>query len=452
MTEGGQMLHGYYRKGEVHHGTEPFTHFVARFRSLEPGDPVSARLLDDVAHHTGNWADGVPDWYDWNEHRLLSWSIGAEIMPIEPPHDYEEPDSIRPAMITLAAYAATGDGRYLGFCTDYADKWAGGLLEKPLPRITWWGSSPEHYDERFREQLKSGMEQRIEFIVAAGLLDYLMDLFHLTGRGLYRRAVERVVPTLVEHVADPRSAIAAGLLAKYRRLTGDTSFDERILAAIGKDTPSGKLVMLETRDESKSRGTQGIIINLRIGHRWDQVRWGRRQADGSVEEITEPSPAAWLLAYQVTGDDSYAATAMASAAERLRLTNGAIRDGRDHGCAGDTVGAVASGHGRADRHGDVNTVFGPIALGSMRLFSAEEPIVVVSGGLPEGVLSHVRFALQPEVTFVNESGAAVEFSYRDASAGAASGKHTVSLGPGETSTHPLRGVVPLPELGLAPVS
>ena len=442
------MYHGYYKKGEVHHGTEPFTHFVARLRTLDPADNTAVRLLDDVAHHTGNWAEGVPDWYDWNEHRLVSWSIGSEEVPTKPPNDYEEPDSIRPLMITLAAYATTGDGRYLGQCIDYADKWAAGLLEEPLPRVAWWHSEPEKYDKSFREQIDIGLHQRVELVVASGMADYLLDLVHLTGRSLYVRALRRIMPVLVEALTDPRSAVSAALLAKYRRITGDTQYDAAVVDAVAAALrPEGELVLLPEHDESKSRGTQGIIVNLRIGHRWDQTRWGRKSADGTVVEITEPNPAVWSLAYQITGEAEYAERAMNEAAERLRIAAKELDDGRDHGCAGNTTGAVASGHGRADRYGDVNTVFGPVTLGSMRLFSAEEPLIVLEGGLPEGVASLVTFSPQPKVVFVNSGTEPQTITFRDASAGAGASPVQVTVEAGGTTERELRGTVPLPELG-----
>jgi len=431
------FYHGFYPEGEVHHQTEPFTHFIARFRTLDPQNDVAPRLLDHVAHHTGNWEPGVPPWYDWDRHALVSWKIGSRVVPTEPPHDYEEPDSIRPAMITLAAYAATKQQRYLDFCVDYGDKWARALLEEPYSRVAFWGSETGKYEDRLTGAHEDDLAYSAELITSSGMIDYLLDLHHLSGGDLYRQALERIMPLLVDVVADPRNAVSAGQLAKYRRLTGDPQFDADIVRRI-RDAPPVEcdgLAILDLRDDHQSRKA-GLILNTHIGHRFDQVRWGCRDGSRRMIETTEPTPAAWSLTWQITGNTAYAAHAMNRAAERVRIGRQTLDDGRDHGCAGFTLGAVASGHGRADRYGDVNTVFGPLALGSVRLISAEEPLVICEEGVPESVASLVRFVPQPEVTWWNTGDTDAVVSWRDASNASASscvttipagGSKTVSL-------------------------
>lgn len=439
------FVHGYYPEGEVHHGTEPFTHFVARFRTLDPTGTVATRLLDDAAEHTGNWVEGVPDWYDWDRHRFVSWHIGSQSVPTDPPDDYEEPDSIRPAMMALSAYVMTGRDRYLEFCIDYGNKWADALLEEPLPRVGFF-----HTDDRaaYPAQLfeERGLEQRVELIVASGMVDYLLDLYLLTGTDRYRAAIERIVPTLVATVADPRNATSAAHLARYRRITGDRTYD----AAIMRELPeapaynSTGFVLLERQDE-KAKREIGLIFNKHIGHRFDQVRWGVCDSDG-IHEVTEPTPAAWALAYHITGDAQYAARAMYLAAERLRIGWQHLDDGREHGCGGYSVGALASGHGRADRFGDVNSVFGPLMLGSVRLFNAEQPLIEYPHGLPESVVTLVSWEPQPRVQWCNESDASVTFLWRDASADSET-VCTETLSPGKSTSAVLSGSMPRYSVG-----
>jgi hypothetical protein len=436
------MRHGYYKQGEVHHGTEPFTHFVARFRTLEPGNDVARSLLGDVAHHTGNWVAEIPAWYDWRERRFVSWSLGSEEVPTDSPQDYEEPDSIRPAMITLAAYAMTGENRYLDFCVDYADKWAEALMEKPLPKVIFLHGPREAYDPQLLATAEGTLTDRTELVVASGMVDYLLDLLILTGRPLYREALDQIMPTLVDVVDDPRSSVAAGLLSKFRRITGDTSHDEAITAklSVGALPDLANLELLDLKDVQENRPNQGILRNRAIGHRYDQTRWGIR-TNGTVSEITEPNPAAWVLLYEITGDETHAQRALFSAGERIRIAREQLKDGRDHGCAGNTIGAIASGHGRADRFGDVNTVLGPLCLGSMRLFSAEQPLVVYPDGIPESVISLVRWSPEPSITWTNTGEDAVTVRWRDASN--PDGAATVARIPaGQTETAILSGSIP----------
>jgi len=168
-----------------------------------------------------------------------------------------------------------------------------------------------------------------------------------------------------------------------------------------------------------------------VGRRFDQVRWAVPTASGELSEVTEPNPAAWALAYQITGEQRFAARAMFVAGERIRVGRHTLDDGRDHGCAGKTLGAVASGHGRADRFGDVNSVLGPTLLGSTRLFSAEQPIVVYPDGLPDNVATLVRFDGEPTVIWLNTGDAETAIRWRDGSAPDAA-ESALTLAPGET--------------------
>ena len=72
-----ECLHGYEAEAEAHHGTEPFLLFLPRYLGLFPNDRQAAALLDDVAHHIGNWVEGVPAWYDWTRDVFLSYWIGT---------------------------------------------------------------------------------------------------------------------------------------------------------------------------------------------------------------------------------------------------------------------------------------------------------------------------------------------------------------------------------------
>ncbi len=441
----GDFYHGYWTEGEAHHGTEGFTHFAARFRTLDRSDPVAPRMLDDAAEHVGNWAEGIPDWYDWAERRFRSFYIGTKVVRPEPPDDFEEPDSIRLAMIAMAAYAATGNGRYLDFCLRYGDKWADALAEKPLPRVAFWPSGDDSYDEKARAQPEAALEVRLELVASSGMVDYLLDLAALSEPERYKRAFDAVIPTLVATVADHRNATSAGHLAKYRRVTGDRRYDGRIMAQLGEvPDDDGDLRILDVRDEHKKRRNE-LIFNEHIGRRADQIRWGRPDATGSIREISEPTPAAWALAYQITDSERFAVRAMDQAARRMELANAALDDGRNHGCSGHTAGSVASGHGRADRYGDVNTVLGPLALGSVRMFSAEQPLVVYPDGLPPEVATLVSMCPGPTVTWRNVGDEAVSFRWRDAS-DAGSIPQWLDLHPGETDDDVLAG--PMPVIGI----
>ena len=104
-----ECLHGYEPEAEAHHGTEPFLLFLPRYLGLFPDDTEAAALLDDAAHHIGNWIEEVPAWYDWRRDVFLSYWIGTRT--VGGSHgDRELAEHFRFLHIALAAYRVTGEG------------------------------------------------------------------------------------------------------------------------------------------------------------------------------------------------------------------------------------------------------------------------------------------------------------------------------------------------------
>ena len=151
--------------------------------------------------------------------------------------------------------------------------------------------------------------------------------------------------------------------------------------------------------------------------------------------MREPSTAALTLAYQITGDATWAARALKQAATRLKMARRVLRGGREHADMGGAVCSVAAGHGRNWGWGAVTGCYGPLAMGTWEVKGAVRPTVEVAQadgkpGLPESVLSLV---VPPapgggQVRFFNGGDAEAAFSWR-----AEGGKwQQAALKPGET--------------------
>ena len=104
------------------HEPETFLYLQAPFMHLT-GDPKAVSSVEDFAHHVGNWAEGVPEWYDWETHGFRSTWLGTREVRNVPPFDYQEANHFRFTASGLAAYVGTGDARYLEVAEDYADRW-----------------------------------------------------------------------------------------------------------------------------------------------------------------------------------------------------------------------------------------------------------------------------------------------------------------------------------------
>ena len=69
--------------------------------SAIPSDPAGVEIIEDLAHHLGNWIGEVPPWYDWDRHLLRSTVLGTHVVRTDAPHDLNVPDCMRFILIAL---------------------------------------------------------------------------------------------------------------------------------------------------------------------------------------------------------------------------------------------------------------------------------------------------------------------------------------------------------------
>ena len=400
------LHHGCYREGEVHHGTENLILFLARLWPLEK-DTAVIDALEDVAHHVGNWIEEIPAWYDWDAHLFRSWFLGSEVVRAMPPHNFNVPDHFRLIQIALSAYLATDESRYLEICQDYTDAWCEAILQEPqyIPAVRWPVSDQDTIERRYGTanansshllQVERGPQSaRIELHASAGTVDVLLDLHKLTGGENYLQAAQKILKEMIPALIDPLAETPASLFSKYRTVTGDDQFDGQLLARMRYlEPPSDAISTILLLDSRKQAHPLGI------GRRFDEVRWGYRQRSGQIRECAEPSPSALMLGYQISGDDEWLNRALRNATQRLKLTRRSLKDGREHGDAGSTISAVASGHGRAASAGSIVGTYHPAVLGAYRYANADQAKVRYRHGgklgLPDGVVAVVRPSSQEE--------------------------------------------------------
>ena len=240
--------------------------------------------------------------------------------------------------------------------------------------------------------------------MASGAIDVLLDLYEITGADTCARAARRLCEAILPALRDPLSNPPGALINRYRLVTGDDGLDDALVALLEHlaDSPSGTPVMLvETLHPEPVAG---------IGKRSDMIRWAYRTPERGIALETSPAPSALMLAHQLTGDERAAASALDLVAARMALARSALRDGRRHGCAGSTISAVASGHGRDGGYGNVTSAFYPLACGALRHFAQERPLVRYrsaegEAGLPQKVAALVRSPLRaPTVVSLYNDG------------------------------------------------
>lgn len=491
------MLHGFYPRGEAHHQTEIFTFFLCRLWRVAPDDST-AELIVDAAHHVGNWVEGLPEWYDHDQARFLSWRIGTESIGGRRSRGYEVPDHFRLIQLALTAHDITGQQRYLDLCKGYADRWAEAILEAPVdepPTVIRSGDAAVDEDEVMSavgaHHHGGSPLERVEPHVPAGTVDVMLDLYTMTGEDRYADAARRICEALIPALSDPYSNPPGALLSRYRAETGDSSLDDAAIERMEEgieETLVGLDGMLRLLERTRVSGyalaagrlyasladnpfaadrleasadlyerlvgerptvgrrveTPAMVVETLsgkpvagIGKRRDMIRWAWENEMGALRPTSALPPPTLMLAWQILGDDALPASALRTIADRIGLAARSLRDGRHHGCAGSTVGAVASGHGRDGGYGNVTGAYFPLAAGMLRRLCHEQPRVRFrradgAGHLPESVASLVRTlpAAGAEVRLFNgaDEPVALEVALRSTP------WRRVALPPGQTQT------------------
>lgn len=423
---GRDCLHGYEPEAEAHHGTEPFLLFLPRYLGLFPEDRVARDLLEDAAHHIGNWVEGIPAWYDYERDCFYSYHLGTRTVGRDPPFAYEAAEHFRFIHIALAAHRVLGDRRYLDWSLRYGRRRARRILSAghgPMPLL--WdlaGNGLREPDLKTQEQrglAASGHHvpgdplAGIENLLASGAIYALGDLFLLSGDDLFRQAARRIVAPLVREVLDPCADPAAAAVSYYRRTFDDNSLDESIQTVLQGMPPESEEDLAMVFPQEHRRREPGV------GRRSDMIYWGVWSEDGVVRPLREPSTAALTLACQMTGDLAFARRALRQAAVKLRMARRVLRGGREHTDMGGAVCSVAAGHGRNYGCGAVTGCYGPLLLGTREVQSQVVPLIEIrdAGGrarLPEEILSLVTplAGERGEVLFYNGGETTVLFSWR----------------------------------------
>ncbi len=420
-----ECVHGYEPKAEAHHGTEPFILFLPRFLGLSPDDSKARNLLEDAAHHIGNWVAETPDWFDWKRNRFYGYHIGNEYVNHDPEYSNEIAEHFRFLHLAIAAHRVVGDDRYLEWALQYGRRRASMLAEAPdgpLP-VMWDNEGKPVWQKKLTkaQDKTSGSGHHapedplvgVEVMLASGAIYVLGDLYLESGDSVFQEAAKRIVEPLLPELHDPYVDPGAAAISYYRQTFGDDSLDKAILDQI--DTlpeQEGELAMVFP--QVTRRSWKGV------GKRHDMAYWGVWDDElGTVTPTTEPSTATLSLAYQVTGDTTFAERALRQASTKLKMARRVLRGGREHADMGGAICAVAAGHGRNWGTGAVTGCYGSLLLGTREIKSKVTPAVEVKHederpGLPADVLPLVvPEGTQIEgVKFYNGGESPATFSWR----------------------------------------
>jgi len=323
------LHHGYCDGHEVHHQPETFLYFQIPLLDLT-GDAEVLESVEDVASVAGNWADGVPDWYDWGQHGFRSTWLGSREVHASHPDDYQEANHWRIISIVLAAHRQdAGGGRYLELARDYAARWvahieqcidAGRTINMQILPVGGTLVEMGHAGVR-RDAVPAGVYQVFYRLTAANTAydvgQGLQDVCRLTGDERCLDAAAAVLRQYREHI-DPRTGRWPVLCSQGQWDSGLTLQPGRLPVVHG----SSLLARLALRQ---------YVLQPDPALRRDVLQWADAAMAG--DEASDAAASDLLLtAFMLSGDERYRAEAC------RRLTSGLIavfgNADRYHCCSG----------------------------------------------------------------------------------------------------------------------
>ncbi|MFW6133209.1 MAG: hypothetical protein ACOC8F_04875 [Planctomycetota bacterium] len=357
FEQAGLWRDGYWRRQEVHHGTEHFELFVGGLWRLDPRDAETIAQFEDAAEHVGNWKAGVPAWYDWDTGLFRSMHLGTETVGPASPN---VPDHVRLIRICLLAGAMTGRRRYLDLARRAGLRWADALVDgahlpvaidadgavSDLARAetsyrAFAGAAPDDLDREL---------PRAENLIASGVPDAMLALWQATGDGAFRAAAERIIDVAAGDLASPIAWQAQAAVRRYRDATGSGRYDARVRdVADDAVRDVGALTLVAAPEAPRVTGP--------LGMRADKPDW--LDADGRAA----PSPLLGALKALVIDDPALLRRAVDLGRAHFELAARAFGDVTHHGCGSRSLAAVCRGHGRLNGAGVVTEVLAP-ALGA----------------------------------------------------------------------------------------
>ena len=376
----------------VTHTFENAEGFITALCDMDPRDPVNNDLIEDVAHHIGNWVEGIPKWYDWNKHMFVSHWLGTKEVRDYPPYDFDAVRHGRVGMLALTAYKISGKARYINWCEDWLGMWADLIINKCQDKIPvflyhtpvadWPKCISEHYRSDYIDPYRDDQSDPAEII------RFMLNVYEITKNPKYPEAVRKAIRLyedkwpLGQHIA---------LLEMYQKSTGDLRYQDKIL-----DWEEREL-------QPQMRTNEPLPTILVIEENKPRV-FAYRSKEGNIVDYAGPTPTLLMQGYRASGNLDYLKRAAVLAAKELHLVRYSTRDGREHGC-----NASRYIHGTGNEA--AKTLCYTVGLEKMRYFKADDEL---------GIEERVAVLLDPSVESKNLS----LYFYNDLDA-----EKTVKVGP-----------------------
>ena len=359
FTGNGMWKHGYWRMQEPHHGTEYFELFLGALLEVRPDDDETIKHIVDAAEHIGNWVREIPPWFDWEKALFRAVHFGTDGIRDSDNSDVNLPDHMRFVNISLIAFRATHEQRFLDFAQLYAKQWAKAIVVGDSPPILLTQEGPlyglQGAEEATYRKVVTNLApdlqvavDRAETFLASNVLNSFLEIWQLTGETVFRQATEKLLDVLVTQLHDPDAGVVAAAVRSFRDITGDGRYDQIVIDAVNRLDPWAFDSLTLDPSLRLPKRPSGI------GKRTDALIWLED------DNPRRHNPILLGLAAEISDDVNLATRAVDIGRMYFELARELLPDGRDDGCAAKSVSGVARGHGRENHAGVVTAVLKPM--------------------------------------------------------------------------------------------
>lgn len=324
-----ELVHGFYpdAKWDIEHSVENWTVFMTHLAHADPEDQLTVDCLDDVAHHLGNWVDGIPAWFDWGKRRFVSEWVGTREVRDRPPHDFSTYWDARASELALTMLDLRGGERYLEFAVAFAGGWADHILAQPGLGY-WLMLDADTTDvEGFKAEYGAAPDE-----FHARNVGWIFECMQHMLR-VYERAGGENLAEASRKIVELAPSYRAGMKKCYQEATGDMRYAADVAA-------EDKTAVVEAQTAAAQPLPEILLLDGLAPY--PRRGYACRRSDGSLCELTGPGPLQIMGAWQLTGDEQLGIAAMQLAGRQLHLAATTLRDGREHGCNGRFVHGAGS--------------------------------------------------------------------------------------------------------------
>ncbi|MGD9496929.1 MAG: hypothetical protein AB7Y46_11560 [Armatimonadota bacterium] len=326
-----ELYHGFYpdAKWDIEHSVENWTVFMTALAQADPGDEVTLDGIEDVVHHLGNWAEGVPEWFDWRKKRFVSEWVGTREVRDRPPWDFSTYWDARASELALTYYDLRGEERYLEFAIAFATGWAEHILAQD--DLGYWlmldadPADREAFRAAYGEYPESFHARNIGWLPE--IMEHMLHVYSRVGGEMLREASLKIIELGPDAIARDRGARPETWRWKrdYQQRTGDLRFADEVAAG------EGALVAAALQAAQQPLPTVVMLEGLAP---YPARKYAWRNQAGALEEPAGPSAEQMMDACALSGAQELGVRAMELAARELHLAATTLRDGREHGCNG----------------------------------------------------------------------------------------------------------------------